>query len=167
LTGPSHSAAGDPGAQWMGWVGEGDEEKDGIETIVADYLALCHDPARNWFRWAALGLNHRAAACRGAVSRNEMSCYDAGRALLWKTPTGFGLDPLHVVQVVGGSNPLPRPRKKPLCCFRAAVEPTRKWRSSMRLRKIPTTVVTGFLGAGKTTLVNHILDSTRPIQFGI
>jgi hypothetical protein len=77
LTGPSHSAAGDPGAQWMVWVGEGDEEKDGIETIVADYLALCHDPARNWFRWAALGLNHRAAACRGAVSRSEMSCYDA------------------------------------------------------------------------------------------
>jgi G3E family GTPase len=37
----------------------------------------------------------------------------------------------------------------------------------MRLRKIPTTVVTGFLGAGKTTLVNHILDSTRPMQFGI
>jgi G3E family GTPase len=37
----------------------------------------------------------------------------------------------------------------------------------MRLRKIPTTVVTGFLGAGKTTLVNYILDSTRPMQFGI
>jgi G3E family GTPase len=37
----------------------------------------------------------------------------------------------------------------------------------MRIRKIPTTVVTGFLGAGKTTLVNHILDSTRPMQIGI
>ncbi|MGF6768493.1 G3E family GTPase [Paraburkholderia sp. GAS199] len=37
----------------------------------------------------------------------------------------------------------------------------------MRLRTIPTTVVTGFLGAGKTTLVNHILDSTRPMQIGI
>jgi G3E family GTPase len=37
----------------------------------------------------------------------------------------------------------------------------------MRLRKIPTTVVTGFLGAGKTTLVNHILDATRPTQIGI
>jgi hypothetical protein len=35
-----------------------------------------------------------------------------GRALLWKTPTGFGLDPLHAVQVVGGSNPLaPTPGK--------------------------------------------------------
>jgi G3E family GTPase len=37
----------------------------------------------------------------------------------------------------------------------------------MRIRKIPATVVTGFLGAGKTTLVNHILDSTRPMQIGI
>jgi G3E family GTPase len=37
----------------------------------------------------------------------------------------------------------------------------------MRIRKIPTTVVTGFLGAGKTTLVNHIVEHTRPMQIGI
>jgi G3E family GTPase len=37
----------------------------------------------------------------------------------------------------------------------------------MRIRKIPTTVVTGFLGSGKTTLVNHILDATRPMPIGI
>jgi len=37
----------------------------------------------------------------------------------------------------------------------------------MRLQKIPTTVVTGFLGAGKTTLVNHFLDHTRPMRVGI
>jgi G3E family GTPase len=37
----------------------------------------------------------------------------------------------------------------------------------MRLGKIPVTVITGFLGAGKTTLVNHILDTTRPMQIGI
>lgn len=37
----------------------------------------------------------------------------------------------------------------------------------MRLKKIPVTVITGFLGAGKTTLVNHILDVTRPMQIGI
>ncbi len=37
----------------------------------------------------------------------------------------------------------------------------------MRIKKIPTTVVTGFLGAGKTTLVNHILDRTRPMPIGI
>jgi len=37
----------------------------------------------------------------------------------------------------------------------------------MRLRKIPVTVITGFLGAGKTTLVNHILNATRPMQIGI
>ncbi|MEI6000758.1 GTP-binding protein [Paraburkholderia bengalensis] len=37
----------------------------------------------------------------------------------------------------------------------------------MRIRKIPTTIVTGFLGAGKTTLVNHILECTRPMAIGI
>jgi G3E family GTPase len=37
----------------------------------------------------------------------------------------------------------------------------------MRIRKIPTTVITGFLGSGKTTLVNHILDATRPMPIGI
>ncbi|WP_144113136.1 CobW family GTP-binding protein [Paraburkholderia sp. BCC1886] len=37
----------------------------------------------------------------------------------------------------------------------------------MRLKKIPVTVITGFLGAGKTTLVNHILETTRPMQIGI
>lgn len=37
----------------------------------------------------------------------------------------------------------------------------------MRLKKIPVTVITGFLGAGKTTLVNRILDATRPKQIGI
>ncbi|MEA3120997.1 MAG: hypothetical protein QOH33_538 [Paraburkholderia sp.] len=37
----------------------------------------------------------------------------------------------------------------------------------MRIKKIPTTVVTGFLGAGKTTLVNHIFDRTRPMPIGI
>jgi G3E family GTPase len=37
----------------------------------------------------------------------------------------------------------------------------------MRLRKVPTTVITGFLGAGKTTLVNHVLDATRPMPIGI
>ncbi|HEY4296465.1 MAG TPA: GTP-binding protein [Paraburkholderia sp.] len=37
----------------------------------------------------------------------------------------------------------------------------------MRIGKIPTTIVTGFLGAGKTTLVNHILERTRPMPIGI
>lgn len=37
----------------------------------------------------------------------------------------------------------------------------------MRIHKLPTTVITGFLGAGKTTLVNHLLDATRPMQIGI
>jgi len=37
----------------------------------------------------------------------------------------------------------------------------------MHIRKVPTTVVTGFLGAGKTTLVNHILKRTRPTPIGI
>lgn len=30
-------------------------------------------------------------------------------------------------------------------------------------RKVPITVITGFLGAGKTTLVNHILQG----EFGV
>lgn len=37
----------------------------------------------------------------------------------------------------------------------------------MRLNKIPTTVITGFLGAGKTTLVNHLLEHVRPARVGI
>ncbi|ASW01703.1 CobW family GTP-binding protein [Paraburkholderia aromaticivorans] len=37
----------------------------------------------------------------------------------------------------------------------------------MRSGKIPATVVTGFLGAGKTTLVNHILEATRPLAIGV
>jgi G3E family GTPase len=37
----------------------------------------------------------------------------------------------------------------------------------MRLRKIPVTIITGFLGAGKTTLVNHVLNASRPMQIGI
>jgi G3E family GTPase len=38
---------------------------------------------------------------------------------------------------------------------------------TMRLRRVPTTVVTGFLGAGKTTLVNHLLEHTRPARIGV
>lgn len=37
----------------------------------------------------------------------------------------------------------------------------------MRPAKLPAIVITGFLGAGKTTLVNHLLESTRPMQIGI
>jgi G3E family GTPase len=36
----------------------------------------------------------------------------------------------------------------------------------MWIKKVPTTVLIGYFGAGKTTLVNHILDSTRPMQIG-
>ena len=31
----------------------------------------------------------------------------------------------------------------------------------MRLSKIPVTIVTGFLGAGKTTLIRHVLANAR------
>jgi G3E family GTPase len=37
----------------------------------------------------------------------------------------------------------------------------------MKLRKLPVTVITGFLGAGKTTLVNHLLAQRPDEQFGI
>ncbi len=36
-----------------------------------------------------------------------------------------------------------------------------------RLRKIPTTVITGFLGAGKTTLVRHILENAGGRRFAL
>jgi G3E family GTPase len=37
----------------------------------------------------------------------------------------------------------------------------------MRLKKIPVTVVSGFLGAGKTTLVNHLLSQYTDENIGI
>jgi len=40
-------------------------------------------------------------------------------------------------------------------------------RIGMTLDKIPVTVVTGFLGAGKTTLVNHLLAQCRGAYVGI
>src|ERR1700741_2322943 len=90
-----------------------------------------------------------------------------GRALLWKTPTGFGLDPLHVVQVVGGSNPLAPAPEKAAMLFSCGRRADTKMEEFYASQKDSTTVVTGFLGAGKTTLVNHILDGTRPMQIGI
>ncbi len=37
----------------------------------------------------------------------------------------------------------------------------------MSLKKIPVTVISGFLGAGKTTLVNHVLTTTRDVNIGV
>ncbi|NWA02920.1 CobW family GTP-binding protein [Pseudomonas gingeri] len=37
----------------------------------------------------------------------------------------------------------------------------------MTREKIPVTVISGFLGAGKTTLVNHLLEQTSTLQIGI
>lgn len=37
----------------------------------------------------------------------------------------------------------------------------------MRQGKIPVTVISGFLGAGKTTLVNHLLESGGPERIGV
>lgn len=37
----------------------------------------------------------------------------------------------------------------------------------MAIRRVPATVVTGFLGAGKTTLVNHVLNGSRDRRIGI
>ena len=37
----------------------------------------------------------------------------------------------------------------------------------MQSRKIPTTVISGFLGAGKTTLVNHLLNARSHEPIGI
>ncbi|MGC7411448.1 CobW family GTP-binding protein [Pandoraea pneumonica] len=37
----------------------------------------------------------------------------------------------------------------------------------MTIRRVPATVVTGFLGAGKTTFVNHLLNCSRERRIGI
>jgi len=58
-------------------------------------------------------------------------------------------------------------RRKSLYLADISALPRDKRSDEMRIRKIPTTVITGFLGSGKTTLVNHILDATRPMPIGI
>ena len=38
---------------------------------------------------------------------------------------------------------------------------------TMFLKKIPVTVISGFLGAGKTTLVNHVLTHNTGANIGV
>ena len=38
-----------------------------VAGIVADYLKLCYEPAKDWLRWVAEDLKHRAAGRRGAA----------------------------------------------------------------------------------------------------
>lgn len=37
----------------------------------------------------------------------------------------------------------------------------------MRVKEIPILLLTGYLGSGKTTLVNHILSNKRGIKFAV
>jgi cobalamin biosynthesis protein CobW len=37
----------------------------------------------------------------------------------------------------------------------------------MQLKKIPTTIITGFLGSGKTTLVRHILENANGLRIAV
>lgn len=39
--------------------------------------------------------------------------------------------------------------------------------ATMLLKKIPVTVISGFLGAGKTTLVNHVLTHHKNVNIGV
>ena len=63
-----------------------------VAGIVGDYLKLCYNPAKDWLRWVAEDLKDRAGARRGAAPRAGGTMHTPrGRALPWKTPTGFGL----------------------------------------------------------------------------
>jgi G3E family GTPase len=42
-----------------------------------------------------------------------------------------------------------------------------RWSETMLLKKIPVTVISGFLGAGKTTLVNHVLTHHKNVNIGV
>ena len=37
----------------------------------------------------------------------------------------------------------------------------------MKIKEIPILLLTGYLGSGKTTLVNHILSNKRGVKFAV
>ena len=42
-----------------------------VAGIVGDYLKLCYDPAKDWLRWVAEDLRHRAAGRRSAATHQQ------------------------------------------------------------------------------------------------
>jgi len=76
-----------------------------VAGIVGDYLRLCYDPAKDWLRWIAEDLRHRAAARRSGPS-SEQGAPQQGRDDVHTKGAGASLenadrirrDPLHELQ---------------------------------------------------------------------
>ena len=68
-----------------------------VAGIVGDYLKLCYDPAKDWLRWVAEDLRHRAAGRRSAATPQQGRDYAhterAGAAL--ENTNRIRRDPLH------------------------------------------------------------------------
>ena len=55
----------------------------------------------------------------------------------------------------------PEPLKRGLIARVPPIDFSRRMRMSARLARVPCTIVTGFLGAGKTTLIRHVLANAN------
>ena len=71
-----------------------------VAAIVGDYLRLCYDPAKDWLRWVADDLRHRAAARRDALAtaqgRDDAHTERAGAAM--ESADRVRRNPLHELQ---------------------------------------------------------------------
>jgi hypothetical protein len=85
------------------------EEKHGAERkphlsivagIVGDYLKLCYDPAKDWLRWVAEDLRHRAAGRRSAATpqQGRDDVHTEGASASMENADRIRRDPLHELQ---------------------------------------------------------------------
>jgi len=72
-----------------------------VAGIVGDYLRLCYDPAKDWLRWIAEDLRHKATSRRAAANVNQQGRDDAhterARPVV-EDPNGLWKDALHELQ---------------------------------------------------------------------